>query len=163
LIPTKGQEFLNSYTGGVAMADTRVQTEVETWIRSNWMPKQFVQEFTRKSMILASGGKYSFDAVSEDNRVVAVISTSGARTSSGKSGVGKMLKIRSDIYFLLLVDAESRVVILTEQDMFELCQKEKENGRVPQTVEFLHAVIPDDLEEKLKESRRRAANEVSPK
>lgn len=89
------------------MADSRVQTEVETWIRSNWMPKHFVQEFTRKSLVLESGGKYSFDAVSDDNKVVAVISTSGARISSGKNGVGKMLKIRSDMYFLLLVDAES--------------------------------------------------------
>jgi len=145
------------------MADTRVQTEVENWICSNWMPKQFIQEFSRKSMILASGGRYSFDAVSDDNRVVAVISTSGAKTSSGKSGVGKMLKIRSDMYFLILVDAESRVVILTEPDMFELCQKEKQNGRVPETIQFLHAKIPDNLEARLKESRRRAANEVSPK
>lgn len=145
------------------MADTRVQTEVETWIRCDWMPQKFGQNFTRRSVILTPGGKYSFDAVSDDKKVVAAISTSGARTSSGKNAVGKMLKIRSDVYFLLLVDAESRIVILTEPDMYELCQKEKQNGRVPQEVEFMLCKIPDDLAEKLKESRRRAASEVSPK
>jgi len=145
------------------MADTRVQTEVETWIRSNWMPHKFGRTFGRKSLVLSPGGEYSFDAVSEDKSIVAAISTSGARTSSGKNGVGKMLKIRSDMYFLLLADAENRMVVLTEADMFELCQKEKQNGRVPNTIEFVLAEIPNELVERLKHARQKASSEVSPR
>lgn len=88
------------------MADTRVQLEVEDWVRREWMPRQFGQRFSRERVSLSPGGVFDFDAVGEDGRVVATISTSGAKTSGGKNAVGKMLKVRSDIYFLLLAKAE---------------------------------------------------------
>ena len=107
------------------MANTRVQSEVEEWVRSNWMPEHLGIESSRRDMVLASGGKCSFDAVSVDGKVVAMISTSNAQTASGKRAVAKLIKIRADIYFLLLVNAVRRLVILTEFDMFELCKKEQ--------------------------------------
>ena len=59
------------------MANTRVQSEVEEWVRSNWMPEHLGIESSRRDMVLASkGGKYSFDAVSDDGKVVATISRS---------------------------------------------------------------------------------------
>jgi hypothetical protein len=45
-------------------------------------------------------------------------------TAGGKHAVGKMLKIRSDMYFLLLAEAERRIVVLTEKDMNDRCIKE---------------------------------------
>jgi len=66
--------------------------------------------------------------VSGDKNIVATISTSGAKTSGGKYAVGKILKIRSDMLFLTMVEAKRRVVVLTEQDMYEQCLKEKEGG-----------------------------------
>jgi len=65
------------------------------------------------------GGVFDFDAVSGDKNVVATISTSGAKTSGGKHAVGKILKIRSDMLFLTMVEAKHRVVVLTENDMYE--------------------------------------------
>ena len=81
------------------MADTRVQLEVEDWVRREWMPHKLGQQFSRERVRLSSGGVCDFDAVSSDRRIVAAISTSGAVTAGGKHAVGKLLKIRSDCFF----------------------------------------------------------------
>ena len=145
------------------MADTRVQLQVEDWVRKEWMPKHFGQKFSRERVNLTPGGIFDFDAVSDDETIVATISTSGATTSSGKNAVGKLLKIRSDMFFLLLVNAKRRLVLLTELDMFELCNKEKKGGRVPPEIEFIHVTIPKELNSRLKAARETASNEIGPK
>ena len=144
------------------MADTRVQLEVEDWVRREWMPRRFGQSFSRARVKLSPGGVCDFDAVSGDRKIVAAISTSGAVTASGKSAVGKMLKIRSDMYFLLLAEAERRIVVLTEKDMRDRCKKEAEGGRVPASIELVHVEIPAELEAKLRASRTEASGEVFP-
>lgn len=146
------------------MAETRTQLKVEDWIRDKWMPEKFGQKFYLRSLRLSSGGLFNFDCVSEDHRIVALISTSGAKTARGKPAAGKLRKIRSDLYFLLLVpNIEQRMVILTEPDMAELCEKEKENGRIPSYIEFFHAKIPKNLIAKLRIAREYASKEVSVK
>jgi hypothetical protein len=70
------------------MADTRVQVEVEDWVRCNWMASHFGTKFSRERLPLRSGGVFDFDAVSEDRSIVATVSTSGAKTSGGKHAVG---------------------------------------------------------------------------
>jgi hypothetical protein len=144
------------------MADTRVQLEVEDWVRREWMSKKFGQQFTRERIALSPGGRFDCDAVSLDQKIAAAISTSGATTSSGKYAVGKMLKIRSDMFFLLLADAERRIIVLTEKDMYEQCLKELRDGRVPPLIEFHHAQIPDEFDARLRSSRGVASREVTP-
>jgi|ERR1039458_2807118 hypothetical protein len=144
------------------MADTRVQLEVEDWVRRDWMPGVFGEQFYRERVRLSSGGVCDFDAVSADKKIVAAISTSGALTATSKYAVGKMLKIRSDMYFLLLAHAERRVVVLTEKDMHTQCMKEVAGGRVPSTIEFMHAQIPEELNSRLRASRGIASHEVLP-
>ena len=127
------------------------------------MSAQYGQRFSRERVSLTSGGLFDFDAVSGDGKIVANISTSGAKTASGRHAVGKVLKVRSDVYFLLLAKAERTLVLLTEQDMHEQWLKEAENGRVPSRIEFVHVEIPAELDAKLQASRLRASNEVSPR
>lgn len=144
------------------MADTRVQLEVEDWVRREWMKTHFGEPFYRERLPLASGGVFDFDAVSSDKSIAATISTSGAKTASGKHAVGKVLKIRSDMYFLLLTNVQRRVVVLTERDMYELCLKESVGGRVHSDIEFVHVEIPTELAARLKSARSKASEEVSP-
>lgn len=141
------------------MADTRIQLEVEDWVRLNWMSAQFGSRFSRERVRLKSGGVFDFDAVSEDRSIVATISTSGAKTAKGKNAVGKMLKLRSDMLFLTLVEAKRRIVVLTERDMWEQCRKEFAAGRVPREIEFACAELPHELRERLIESREKASGE----
>jgi hypothetical protein len=144
------------------MADTRCQVECEDWIRREWMPTVFGQSFYRERMPLSSGGVFDFDAVSADKAIVASISTSGSRTASGKHAVGKLMKLRSDMLFLLLCDAPRKVIVLCEADMHALCQRERYSGRVPKEIEFVHAPLPDELAIKLVAARKLSSDEVSP-
>ena len=105
------------------MADTRCQLECEDWVRQEWMPERFGQRFHRDRVRLTSGGVFDFDAVSADGTTVANISTSASRTSGGKAGVGKLMKIRSDMLFLVLAAAQRSVMIFSEKDMYDLCVK----------------------------------------
>jgi hypothetical protein len=145
------------------MANTHTQIEIERWIRTQWMPKYFNQEFMAQRLQLNTGGHFDFDAVSEDGSIVANISTSNAKTSGGKNGTAKYQKLRSDMLFLTMVNARQKFIILSEKDMFDLCMKERENGRVPIEIEFAYAEIPESLNLSLKESKKIAANEVTPK
>lgn len=111
---------------------------------------------------LTSGGFFDFDAVSPDGSVVASISTSGAATASGKNGVGKLQKIRADVLFLTLAEADRRIIILTERDMYDRCMQESLAGRLPKCVEFCLVEVPEHLISALKQSRAQASREVSP-
>ena len=141
------------------MADTRIQLEVEDWVRRNWMPAHFGKKFFRERLRLRSGGVFDFDAVSGDQSIVATISTSGSKTSRMKNAVGKILKLRSDMLFLTMVKAERRIIVLTEADMFAQCKKESAGGRVPSEIEFVCAEIPSDLRARLVAARLRASGE----
>jgi hypothetical protein len=145
------------------MADTRIQLAVEDWVRRNWLAAHFDTKFSRERMPLRSGGVFDFDAVSDDHSIVATISTGGSRTAAGKYAVGKMLKLRSDMLFLTMVEAKRRVVVLTEADMYKQCQKEVEGGRVPPEIEFVCAEIPEPLRVRLVAARAVASDEVSAK
>ena len=145
------------------MADTRVQLEVEEWIRAEWLPEHLGHPFDRERVSLTSGGEHSFAAVSRDRRTVATISTGKATTAGGKLGVGKLNKLRADMLFLTMVDADRKLVILTEADMHELCLREVEAGRVPQGIDFVHAAVPLQLRERLDAAREASSREVTPR
>jgi hypothetical protein len=144
------------------MADTRVQLEIEDWVRENWMRHQFSQPFYRNRLKLSTGGVFDFDAVSEDKKVAACISTSAAKTSTGNVGSGKLLKLRSDMLFLHLAEGVQRkLIILTDGSMHSACLKEANGGRAPREIEFLLASIPEELQLRLVEARAVASKEVT--
>jgi hypothetical protein len=142
------------------MADTRFQRAVERWVCETWMPAQFGLSFVPRSLKLRSGGVFDFDAVSFDERIVANISTSSAKIASGGHGVGKTTKIRSDMLFLLMVNAPRRIVVFTERDMYSWWLGEVGRGRVPPEIEFAHAVLPEAMAAELTASKARASAEV---
>jgi hypothetical protein len=145
------------------MADTRTQLKAEDWVRRNWLPQQFGQPFHRERLELSSGGVFDFDAVSADNSIVVTISTSAAATSGGRSGAGKLMKLRSDMFFLMLAKAQRRLVVLTQQDMRELCERERNRGRIPKDIEFHLVVLPPELVKELNDARKVASEEVQPR
>ncbi|WAC05326.1 MAG: hypothetical protein OS112_01470 [Methanoregula sp.] len=144
------------------MADTTVQREVERWIRKYWMPDHFKEDFETKKLKLSSGGDFKFDAVNKENTIVANISTSSAVTARGKRAIGKLHKIRADLYFLLLLqNVKRKLLIFTEKDMVQYWENEKLNGRMPQDIEIHHAVLTEDIQVKLNTAKKVASDEVS--
>ena len=145
------------------MADTRVQLEVEDWVREVWMREHFSQPFYRNRLKLTPGGVFDFDAVSEDKKIAACISTSAGKTSSGNFASGKLMKLRSDMLFLhLAIGLSRKLIVVVEPDMHGACLKEHAGGRVPLDIEFHLARIPDDLMARLVQARKVASREVTP-
>jgi hypothetical protein len=144
------------------LADSRTRLKIEKWIREVWLPQKYEQEFSAEHLQLSSGGYFDFDAVSADGTIVASISTSSARTRSGRRATGKIHKLRGDMLFLLMVQADKRIIVLSEKDMCDYLIKEKDNGRVPPEIEFVHASIPEDLKKELNAAKKIAAQEVMP-
>jgi hypothetical protein len=145
------------------MASTSVQVEIANWIRREWLSQEYEQQFIKEPVRLSSGGSYTFDAVSNDRLIAVAITTSGAKTASGHNAIGKKQKVRADMYFLLLAEVERRIVVFTELDMLEVFENERTKGRVPKSIEFERALIPEGLESRLQAARRIASDEVSPR
>jgi hypothetical protein len=144
------------------MANTRIQKEAEGWIRSTYLRRVFRREFRQAQVRLSSGGTFEFDAVSADGAIVAVISTSRARTASGGYGSGKLHKIRADVLFLLLARARRRIAVFTEADMFDEVSGEAARGRLPRSIELRLARLPPSLARRVARARRASSREVSP-
>jgi hypothetical protein len=142
------------------MADTRCQMECEAWVREVWLPTYFHQSFSERKVRLETGGEFKFDAVSGDGEIVVSISTSRAKMSGGKRGVGKLMKLRADMLFHRMAQAARHVMVFTEPCMYEACQAEKQKGRVPTIIELMRAELPADLAARLAASRERSSREV---
>ncbi len=136
------------------MADTTVQREVAGWLREHWLSSKYRQAFTARRLLLSSGGTFEFDAVSQDGKIAATISTSQSLTAGGKQGSGKPQKIRADALFLLLAEVEEQILLFSEQDMFKLVEGEFERGRLPTNLKIMLANLPADLKNRLEESCR---------
>ena len=144
------------------MSNTRCQNECEAWVRDHWLPQEYGAKFTERNVRLSSGGQFKFDAVSEDGAIVASISTSRAAMSSGKKGVGKLMKIRSDMLFHTLAEPARHIMAFTEPCMLASCEAERARGRVPTQIEFVLAPLPDELAARLALSRDQSSKEVRP-
>lgn len=145
------------------MADTSVQGEVACFICDSVLPVRYGQPFSRERIRLSSGGDHSFAAVSADRRIVGTICTGAASTASGKLAVGKLNKVRADLYFLLLAEADRKFVVAVQPIMRGLLTAERdEYKRIPSSIEIVEADIPSDLADRLRRSQADASAEVSP-
>ncbi|MEN6349583.1 MAG: hypothetical protein ABFD08_09355 [Syntrophomonas sp.] len=145
------------------MANTVAQKKAREWIVNHWMKKTFEMTFSRKNVLLSSGGLVKIDAVSEDGTTASIISTSKAETPGDKVGRGKLSKLRADLYFLLLATGVKRyIIVFTEKSMYALADKEKRKGLIPHNVEIFLATITDKrLRDDLDRARDGASNEMT--
>ena len=145
------------------MSNTQVQGEVERWMVENYLPKHYHMKFAKKKLLLFWGGKFEFDAVSENNEIAGCISTSSARTATGKAAVGKYHKIKADAFYLnAAVGVAKKFLLFTDDRMKSYFEKERDNGRFPHDIELLYAPPPAHLRARLQESADVASREVSP-
>jgi hypothetical protein len=147
------------------MANTNAQLGAEKWIRKEHLPNLYGQEFTKRNMILKTRGEFAFDAVSEDGNIIATISTSSAEIARGRIASSKLNKRRSDaLFFYMLPKMPTKeLFVCTEQSMADLIKSEIGNGRFPTEFEIIQVGLPQELAEKVAESRRVAAREVTPR
>jgi len=147
------------------MADTNAQHIAEQWVVSEFLPNHFSGlKFVGRKLSLKWGGLFAFDAVSEDGKIVGLVSTSAARTAGGKAAIAKFQKLKADaLYLLHVVGAEHLVMIFTEESMLKHFEKEKKSGRFPPEIEFVHAQLPEHIHAQVLAARHLASAETSPR
>ena len=146
------------------MADTSVQHEAESWVINYGLPTLFPGvTFAGKKLKLTWGGQFAFDAVSQDQSIVAAISTSSARTATGKLATAKFQKLKTDALYLLHLETPARrLMVFTEPSMHEYFKAATAAGRFPPNLELLLIALPPELHAKVLVSREVASKETSP-
>lgn len=102
------------------MANTsKLRYKVEPWVRAQ-LEARFHQTFNSRVLELAPGGRHEFDAVSEDGSIVVSIKTTSGLTSGGKFPGGKVNAVTAELYYLSLVNAPTKVLILTNPEFHDI-------------------------------------------
>ncbi len=142
------------------MADTTyLRYTVEPWLRGQ-LEKEFGQPFASKVLTLTTGGTHEFDAVSQDNQVVAAIKTASGRTATGRNPSGKIKDSIAELYFLSLVEAPNRLLILTSPEFHGiLCSALQ--GRWALGVAPRLMTLPEHIQRKVNEVQKRASDEIT--
>jgi hypothetical protein len=95
------------------VANTRyLRTVVEDYVRGA-LHDEYGKDFAPKFLRLLPGGRHEFDAVSEDGTVVASVKSASGLTSGGRVPSGKLKDCIAELYFLSLVEARERLLVLT--------------------------------------------------
>ncbi len=142
------------------MANTHdLKRLVEPFVR-NWLQELFCIPFENRELPLqlTSGGLHCFDTVSTDRSVIAGIKTSQMRPK-GDVGVGTVKSAYTELYFLSLVEAEHKLLVLTDRGFWSFFTKQSA-GRVAPGVEIRHCPLPPDLAVRVAEVWRSASNEI---
>ena len=102
------------------MANTSyLRYTVEPWIREQ-LRGIYAQDFESRILQLGPGGMHEFDAVSADLSVVASIKANSGLTSGGNFPTGKVATCLNEVYYLSLVTAPTRLLILTNPQFHEI-------------------------------------------
>jgi hypothetical protein len=143
------------------MADTSyLTTIVEDYVR-NRLAEEFGQSFGKRRLVLAPGGQHEFDAVSADGGVVASIKAASGLTSGGRMPSGKIKDSLAELYFLSLVDAPVRLLVLTTPAFFDIFVKRSE-GAVPAGIQIRCIPLSADGQRQVNAIVQVASREVSP-
>jgi hypothetical protein len=146
------------------MANTTAQLAAERWVVMQCLPEHFKGvSFSGRALQVKWDGKFAFDAASNDGKIIGLISTSAAHTSSGKSAIAKFQKLKADaLYLLNVAGAERLFMVFTGKSMLAHFEKEKTSGRFPPEIEFLHVTLPEEIQAQVIEAMRVASAETTP-
>lgn len=147
------------------MVNTTELREVERFIRKELAKDYPGHTFTEKKLSLRKkrDGTYAvhkFDAVSEDNTIVASIKSHSWLTSGGNPPVGKIGQIYQSLHLLGLVDAKTKLLILTDREAYEGFLSVSD-GKVAEDIEIKFYPLSLELQLSVKKVRQKASQEMS--
>lgn len=143
------------------MANTRLLTEqVEHFVRET-LANEHGQPFGKRMLPLPSGGRHEFDAVSADGMVVASVKSSSGRTASGRHPAGKVNSAVAELYFLSLVPAPTRLLILTTPAFHDIFMRAMV-GKIASGIQVVLVTLPASLQQQVNRVQQQASLEVTP-
>lgn len=107
---------------------------------------------------LRSGGEHRFDVVSKDRTLIAGVKTTRIR-ANGKMASGPVKSLYTEILFLHLADAETKLLVLTDHDVFR-CFTRESRGKVPADVTIVHVPLPDAVATRIRLVHEAASLEI---
>ena len=142
------------------MADTTyLKKVVEPFIRDK-LSNEYGVSFESKVLTLITGGTHEFDAVSVDSRIVGAIKTSGGKTATGRIPSGKIKDSLAELYYLTLVSAPERLLILTSPE-FHKIMKSLLKGRLAPGLTLKLIELSEEIQREVEEIKKKASAEVS--
>jgi len=143
------------------MANTSyLRKVVERYVRSQ-LQEEYGQPFASVVLPLTTGGTHEFDAVSEDGTIVVSIKSSSGLTATGRNPSGKIKDSIAELYFLSLVPAVERQLILTTPAFFDIFMKVMKNKIAP-GISVRRIPLPVDIQLEVDKIVAGASAEVSP-
>ncbi len=145
------------------MANTQILiSEVESFVR-DWLEARFGQPFSSRFLglrgVQGEAKAHEFDAVSKDESIVCGIKTASWKTSGGKRGSGKVQGAFTELYFLHLVDAQQKYLVLTDPEFFRHFTKECD-GRLAVGLRLLHCPLSPELQREIESIRTASRSEL---
>lgn len=143
----------------LAMANTAALQEAIDWVRRD-LAERYGVAFQKRPVQPRTGKLRTFNAVAADGTVVATVTNSSGPTSGGKKPVGKVRGAIAELYFLSLVDAPSRALILTDPAFLPYVMAELD-GALPAYLKVLLVPLPEDLSNKVHHDTHSTSNEMT--
>lgn len=136
------------------------KTHVEPYVRRQ-LEQLHGRRFSSKVCLLSTGGTHEFDAVSDDGTIVASIKSLSGKTATGKNPAGKIYACYAELYFLTLVDAAHRMLVLTTPDFHEIFTRNL-RGRLHPGITVELIVVSPEIQSEIDRIKGLASEEVSP-
>lgn len=148
------------------MANTSLlKTLIEPYVRS-WLSRTFSIEFELAEIPirLSTGGLHRFDAVSKDRTIIAGIKSSGLRNYKSKLpiGVGVIKSTFTELYFLSLVKADKKLLILTDEKYYKHFLRVSD-GKVAKGIEIIYCSLTNEILAKTASVHKSCSNEIGKK
>lgn len=130
-----------------AMASTSALQEAIEWVRGE-LAREVGVSFSKDLVGLTTGGSRRFNAVAADRSVVATVMNSSGATSGGKKPVGKIRGAIAELYYLSLIDAPQRQLIVTNAEFHDYLLHELDGALAPGIL-VRHVALPPELAERV--------------
>jgi hypothetical protein len=133
---------------------------VEGYVREQ-LTHEFEQPFASRFLTLVPGGRHEFDAVSADGRIVVSIKSASGLTAGGRVPSGKIKDCLAELYYLSLVEAPVRRLVLTTPAFFQLFARTTV-GAVAAGLQVVCVPLPGTIQAEVDKVVEEASREVSP-
>jgi hypothetical protein len=142
-----------------------LKTHVEPFVWEKMKEWYLSHTFKRKKLCVGeksdgTPARHEFDAVSEKDTIVAEIKTHSWLTSGGNIPSGKTAALFQSLYFLSLVKADTKLLILTDRKTCEYFRKISD-GKVADNIEIRYCELSQELQAEVNTVQRQASQEMS--
>jgi hypothetical protein len=126
------------------MANTNLLRSVEPLVR-RWAADRYqrIIEDGEVALELISGGRHKFDVVSVDRALVGGVKASRARPD-GKAGTGVIKSLFTELYFLTLIEAEVKLLVLTDPPLYRYFLRQAK-GKIAPGVDVIEFALPEEI------------------